>query len=103
MATRLVGFADASLVEGRTHDIRFIRSLRKPLEPQQYISIRYTHRLTEAGALASIGSVGDSYGNAQIESLIGLHKLECVRPRLGSSTSASVTTNVRRTPCAASD
>ena len=44
----------------------------------QYTSIRYTDRLAEAGALASIGSVGDSYDNAQAESLIGLYKTECV-------------------------
>ncbi len=35
--------------------------------------------LADAGAIASIGTVGDSYDNAQIESLIGLYKLECVR------------------------
>ena len=45
----------------------------------QYTSIRYTTRLADAGALASIGTVGDSYDNAQAESLIGLYKLECVR------------------------
>ncbi len=45
----------------------------------QYTSIRYSDRLTDAGALASIGSVGDSYDNAQAESLIGLYKTECVR------------------------
>lgn len=45
----------------------------------QYTSIRYSQRLTEAGAVASIGTVGDSYDNAQAESLIGLYKLECVR------------------------
>jgi putative transposase len=45
----------------------------------QYTSIRYSTRLVDAGALASIGSVGDSYDNAQAESLIGLYKLECVR------------------------
>ena len=45
----------------------------------QYTSIRYSDRLAEAGAIASIGSVGDSYDNAQAESLIGLYKLECVR------------------------
>jgi putative transposase len=44
----------------------------------QYTSIRYSDRLVEAGAVASIGSVGDSYDNAQAESLIGLYKLECV-------------------------
>jgi putative transposase len=40
--------------------------------------IRHSERL--AGAVASIGTVGDSYDNAQAESLIGLYKLECVRP-----------------------
>jgi putative transposase len=45
----------------------------------QYTSIRYTQRLTQAGALASIGSVGDSYDNAMAESIIGLFKTELVR------------------------
>jgi putative transposase len=45
----------------------------------QYTSIRYADRLVDAGAVASIGTVGDSYDNAQAESLIGLYKLECVR------------------------
>ena len=44
----------------------------------QYTSIVYTERLTQAGALASIGTVGDSYDNALAESLIGLYKTECV-------------------------
>ena len=37
------------------------------------------NRLAEAGAVASIGSVGDSYDNALAESVIGLYKTECVR------------------------
>jgi putative transposase len=45
----------------------------------QYTSIRYTGRLDDAGAVASIGSVGDSYDNAMAESVIGLYKRECVR------------------------
>ncbi len=45
----------------------------------QYTAIRYSNRLTDAGAVASIGSVGDSYDNAQAESLIGLYKTECTR------------------------
>ena len=45
----------------------------------QYTSIRYSDRLRDAGALASIGSVGDSYDNALAESVIGLYKTECVR------------------------
>ncbi|WP_328842614.1 IS3 family transposase [Nakamurella leprariae] len=45
----------------------------------QYTAIRYAERLAEAGALASIGTVGDSYDNAMAESVIGLYKTECVR------------------------
>jgi putative transposase len=45
----------------------------------QYTSIRYSQRLLDAGALASIGSVGDSYDNAQAQSLIGLYKTECTK------------------------
>jgi putative transposase len=45
----------------------------------QYTAIRYTNRLTDAGAVASIGSVGDSFDNAMAESVIGLYKTECVR------------------------
>ena len=53
--------------------------LHRPVESGQYTAIRYADRLAEAGALASIGSVGDSYDNAMAESVIGLYKLECVR------------------------
>jgi len=42
----------------------------------QYLSIRYSERLAEAGAVASIGSRGDSYDNALAESTIGLYKSE---------------------------
>ena len=45
----------------------------------QYTSIRYASRLLDAGAFASIGSVGDSFDNALAESTIGLYKTECVR------------------------
>jgi putative transposase len=45
----------------------------------QYTSIRYSNNLDDAGALASIGSVGDSFDNAMAESVIGLYKRECVR------------------------
>ena len=45
----------------------------------QYTAIRYADRLAEPGALASIGTVGDSYDNAMAESVIGLYKAECVR------------------------
>lgn len=45
----------------------------------QYTAIRYSNRLVDAGAVASIGSVGDSFDNAMAESVIGLYKTECVR------------------------
>jgi len=45
----------------------------------QYTALRYTERLAEVGAIASIGTVGDSYDNALAESVVGLYKTECVR------------------------
>ncbi len=53
----------------------------RPLEPGQYLSIRYTNRLTEAGIEPSVGSVGDSYDNALAESVIGLYKTELIHKR----------------------
>ena len=47
----------------------------------QYLSIRYTERLAEAGIEPSVGSVGDSYDNALAESVIGLYKTEVIRRR----------------------
>jgi transposase InsO family protein len=47
----------------------------------QYLSIRYTERLAEAGIDASVGSRGDSYDNALAESIIGLFKTEVIRRR----------------------
>ncbi|BFL66152.1 hypothetical protein SKB0092_42310 (plasmid) [Roseomonas mucosa] len=44
----------------------------------QYVSIRYTERLLEAGIEPSVGSVGDSYDNALAESVIGLFKAEVI-------------------------
>lgn len=45
----------------------------------QFTSIRYGERLAEIGATPSIGSVGDSYGNALAESVNGYYKAELVR------------------------
>jgi len=45
----------------------------------QYVSIRYTERLAEAGIEPSVGSVGDSYDNALAETIIGLYKTELIR------------------------
>ncbi len=44
----------------------------------QYLSIRYTERLAEAGIESSVGSVGDSYDNALAETVIGLYKTEVI-------------------------
>ena len=45
----------------------------------QYLSIRYTERLSEVGITPSVGSVGDSYDNALAETVIGLFKTELIR------------------------
>jgi len=47
----------------------------------QYLSIRYTERLAEAGIAASVGSVGDSYDNALAETINGLYKAELIHRR----------------------
>jgi len=47
----------------------------------QYLSIRYTERLAEAGIEPSVGSVGDSYDNALAETIIGLYKTELIHRR----------------------
>ena len=44
----------------------------------QYLSVRYSERLTDAGISASVGSTGDSYDNALAESIIGLYKTEVI-------------------------
>ncbi len=44
----------------------------------QYLSIKYTERLAEAGIEPSVGSVGDSYDNALAESINGLFKAEVI-------------------------
>jgi putative transposase len=45
----------------------------------QYVSIKFTERLVEAGAEPSVGSVGDSYDNALAETINGLYKTELIR------------------------
>jgi putative transposase len=47
----------------------------------QYLSIRYTERLADAGIELSVGSRGDAYDNALAESVIGLFKTEVIRRR----------------------
>ena len=47
----------------------------------QYVSIKYTERLSEAGIEPSVGSVGDSYDNALAETINGLYKAEVIHRR----------------------
>lgn len=47
----------------------------------QYVSIRYTERLGEAGVEPSVGSRGDSYDNALAETINGLYKTELIYKR----------------------
>ena len=53
--------------------------LRRPVESAQYLSIKYTERLADAGIDPSVGTVGDSYDNALAESIIGLFKTEVTK------------------------
>src|SRR3546814_14590450 len=55
--------------------------LRRPVESAQYVSIKYTERLAEAGIEPSVGSVGDSYDNALAETINGLYKAEVIHSR----------------------
>ena len=47
----------------------------------QYVSIRYSERLAEAGIKPSVGSIGDSYDNALAETINGLYKAELIHRR----------------------
>jgi putative transposase len=47
----------------------------------QYLAIRYTERLAEAGVVSSVGSKGDSYDNALAETVNGLYKAELINRR----------------------
>jgi transposase InsO family protein len=55
--------------------------LRRPLESAQYVSIKYTERLVEAGIEPSVGSVGDNYDNVLAETINGLYKAEVIHCR----------------------
>jgi putative transposase len=47
----------------------------------QYLAIRHTQRLADAGAVTSVGSCGDLFDNALAETTIGLDKTELIRRR----------------------
>jgi transposase InsO family protein len=55
--------------------------LRRPIESAQYLSIRCTGRLADAGVVPSVGSVGDSHDNALPETINGLYKVEVIHRR----------------------
>jgi transposase InsO family protein len=55
--------------------------LQRPVESGQYTSFRLAEHLDVAGIAASIGSVGDAYDNALMESTIGLFKTELIKPQ----------------------
>jgi putative transposase len=52
--------------------------LRRPIEFTQYLSIRYSERLEEEKAVASVGSRGDSHDNALAETINGLYRSELI-------------------------
>lgn len=53
--------------------------LQRPVELAQYTSIRFTDHLELEGVKPSIGSVGDAFDNALMETINGLYKAECIR------------------------
>lgn len=55
--------------------------MRRPIESAQYVILRYTERLAEAGIKRSMGSKGDSYDNALAETTDGLYKAELIQRR----------------------
>ena len=92
-ARRIVGWrvsrtAHASFVldalEQALHERRPVRKtglVHHSDRGSQYVSIRYTERLAEAGIEPSVGSVGDSYDNALAETINGLYKAEVIHRR----------------------
>jgi transposase InsO family protein len=69
---------DASVLPSQ---LLMLEVLRRPIESTQYLSMRYTDRLADAGIAPSVGSRGDSYDNALAESVIGLFKTEVIQRR----------------------
>jgi transposase InsO family protein len=80
--TAHAGFVLDALAQA-LHDRRPIRGglIHHSDRGGQYVSLRYTERLVEAGIEPSVGSVGDSFDNALAETVIGLFKTEVIRRR----------------------
>jgi len=71
-------------LEQAVHDRRPTKGLRLVHHGDrgsQYLSIRHTERLAEAGIEPSVGSVGDSYDNVLAETINGLFKAEVIHRR----------------------
>ena len=66
---------------GRPINTSLLRVLQRQVEFAQYLSIRYSERLAEAGIEPSVGSKGDSYDNALAETINGLYKAEIIHRR----------------------
>jgi putative transposase len=66
------------------------KSARYTDRGSQYVSIRYTERLAEAGVEPSVGSKGDSYDNALAETINGLYKAELIHRRAPWKTKESL-------------
>src|SRR5947209_2075395 len=64
--------------------------LQRSIEFTQYVSIRYSERLAEAGIESSVGSKGDSYDNALAETINGLYKAELIHRRAPWKTKEAV-------------
>lgn len=71
-------------LEQALHDRRPIRGgglIHHSDRGVQYVSIKYTERLAEAGVETSVGSIGDAYDNALAETINGLYKTEVIHHR----------------------
>lgn len=69
---------DQALYDRRSDSNRLIHHSDRGV---QYLSIRYSERLAEAGIESSVGTTGNSYDNALAETVIGLYKTEVIRRR----------------------
>lgn len=81
MKTDLVLDALEQALHDRETDGRLGHLVHHSDRGSQYLSMRYTERLAEAGVAPSVGSAGDAYDNALAESVIGLYKTEVIRRR----------------------
>lgn len=67
-----------------------IKVLRRPVDSTQYVSVRYSDRLSEAGINPSVGSTGSAYDNALAETINGLYKTEVIHRKAPWKTKAAV-------------